>query len=211
MAETVAKLPEFPGFGVKYDSAKNPFFQAIMVDNLRMVKGCDVGKTLLKLIEDATPKSRSDFVSGINVMCVPKEISFVQSGFKTAWVSGGGMTKTLQASADPRHSPDGCPFYIVGGSQNAAFDPSASTGGQGSVCTMYFTNVQVVTTKGERTYPFIVLAHELIHSYHCLYGIKKDGKDEELWTSGIGIYASESMTENVFRKQLGLKPRTDYF
>jgi len=125
--------------------------------------------------------------------------------------TGGGMNKTLQASADPRHAPKGCPFYIVGGSQNAALDPTASDNGKGTVCTMYFTNAQVVTTKGESTVPYIVLAHELIHSYHCLNGIKKDGPDEELWTSGIGQFDKEPLSENVIRGQLKMKLRVDYF
>lgn len=209
MVETVAKLPTFPGFGVKYDEAKNPFFGAIVTDNLTILKGCAVGKKLLKLIEDATPKSRSDFPAGINVMCVPKEVAFVQSGFKTAWVTGG-TTKTLEASKDAKHSPDGCPFYIVGGSQNAPVDATATKGAKGTVCIMHFSNVQVITTKNEATHPFIVLAHELIHSYHCLYGIRKT-TDEELWTTGLGIYSTEPISENVFRTELGLKLRVDYY
>jgi Effector protein len=211
MAEIVEVLAEFRGIAVKYDPAKNPFFKPIVTDNLRKITSCDAGQKLLELIADASPRSRADFPGGINVMIVPQAVSFVQSGHKAAFYTGGGMNKTLQPSADPRHSPKGCPFYIVGGSQNAAKDPVATTNGQGSVCDMYFTNVQVVTTKGEATYPFIVLAHELIHSYHCLYGIKKDGSDEELWTSGLGTFADEKLSENVIRDQLKVKPRIDYF
>jgi hypothetical protein len=121
------------------------------------------------------------------------------------------MERTLEASPDPRHSPKGCPFYILGGSQNAAKDPVAAENSQGSVCTMFFTNVQIITSKGEATQPFIVLAHELIHSYHCLNGIKKDGKDEELWTTGIGIYEKEPISENAIRDQFKMALRLEYF
>ena len=216
MAPPAKVVPEFPGFGVQYEVSANPFFEAICVENLRKLKTCDVGKELLKLIADAKPSHRADYPIGINVMMVPKEVVYVQSGFKTAWAASGGMTKTLEKSgldihnAQKEHSPPGCPFYIVGGSQNAAKSPPHSTNGTGSVCTMYFTNTQITTSKGESTVPFIVLAHELIHSYHCLYGIKKDAGEEE-WATGVGIYAGERISENAFRSALGFKLRLSYY
>lgn len=206
MAEVNEMLPEFTGFAVRYDPTLNPFFKAIMVENLRILAACEVGKTLFKLIADARPRSRADFITGVNVRCEPKAIKYVQSGYKPA------MGGTIQASSDARHvAPNGCNAYLVGSSANAALDPTASGDGTGSVCKMMFTNAQFLNSKGEMvTQPFIVLAHELIHSYHCLYGIKK-AKDEELYTTGIGIYADEPMSENVFRTQLKLKPRVEYY
>lgn len=212
MADVIELLPAYAGLAVGYDTGANPFFRPIVIENLKKIASCAAGQTLLQKIGEAKPTARADFPQGVNVMVVPKPVTFVQSGHKQAWVAGGGMTKTLEKSADPRHAaPAGCPFYILGGSQNAAKDPSASGNGNGSVCTMFFTNVQVITTKGEVTHPFIVLAHELIHSYHCLNGIKKEGQDEELWTTGIGAFASETLSENVIRTQLGLPARKAYF
>lgn len=204
MAELNEMLPEFDGFAVRYDPSLNPFFKAILVENLRKLGTCDAGKTLLKLIADARPRSRADFLTGVNVRCEPKAIKYVQSGHATA----GGFA----ASASDRHiAPNGCNHYIMGSSANAALDPTASGDGTGSVCKMMFTNAQFLNSKGEMvTHPYIVLAHELIHSYHCLYGIKKP-KDEELWATGIGIYAGEPMSENVFRTQLKLPPRLEYY
>lgn len=212
MPEITELLQTFPGVAVKYDTAANPFFRPIVIESLTRIASCAAGQTLLDNIGKARPTSRGDFDAGINVAVVPQAVSFVQSGHKQAWASGGGMAKTLQASPDPRHvAPKGCPFYLLGGSQNASKDPTAAGNGSGSVCTMYYTNVQVITSKGEASFPYIVLAHELIHSYHCLTGIRKDGPDEELWTTGIGKFKDEKLSENAIRQQLGLKLRTEYF
>jgi len=48
-----------------------------------------------------------------------------------------------------------------------------------------------------------------MHSYHRLYGNKKP-KDEELWTTDIGFYTDDPLTENVFRSHFTLAPRTEY-
>ncbi|HEX8716862.1 MAG TPA: M91 family zinc metallopeptidase [Gemmatimonadaceae bacterium] len=211
MAELVENLAAFPTISVQYDPAANPFFRPIVVEALDRINSCAAGKQLLKNIAEAKPASRADFPQGVNVMVMPQPVSFVTSGYKQAWVPGGGMTKTLEKSPDPRHvAANGCPFYILGGSLNAAKDPSASTNKTGSVCKMLFTNVQVVTTNGEKSQPAIVLAHELIHSWHCLTGIKKDGPDEEQWTTGLGKFATEPLCENVIRTQLGVQPRNAY-
>ncbi len=108
-------------------------------------------------------------------------------------------------------APKGCRHYIVGSSANAAVSPDKSYEGKGgSVCKMMFNNAQFITSKGKSVRPYLVLAHELIHSYHCLYGLKKQD-DEELWTSGIGMYSSDPITENVFRTRYKLPLRTDYY
>ena len=147
-------------------------------------------------------------------MCVPTEINFVQSGHKLDVLYGPGGSKTITGMTKtdrPQYAPEGCPFWIEGGSSNAAVHQMGATNGTGSVCFMRFSNVQIMTRKGEKTYPFIVLAHELIHSLHCLQGIKMDGKDEELWTTGIGKYTDNPMSENAFRSQFGLPLRNQYF
>lgn len=205
MADVTEVLPEFPAFGVRYDPTVNPFFKAIMVENLRLVGSVAAGQTLFGYIKDAKPTSRGDYPIGINVMCVPKAVKYVESGFKPA--AGG----TIAASDDKRHiAPNGCNHYLIGSSANAAVNPVDSDNGKGTVCKMMFTNAQMITSRGESARPYVVLAHELIHSYHSLYGIKKP-KDEELWTTGIGIYSDDPLTENVFRAQFKLAPRTEYY
>ncbi len=207
MAEIQEKLPDFSGFGVKYDPVKNPFFKAILVENLRIIERVAAGKQLLQLIADARPRHRADFPDGVNVFGKPKDVKYVESGHAPAF---GSIVKVDGPGSAKYVAPKGCRHYIVGSSANASKSPTDSENGQGSVCDMLFTNAQFVTSKGERSAPFVVLAHELIHSYHCLYGIKK-GEDEELWTTGIGTYADEALSENVFRTQFGMPPRAEYY
>src|SRR5690348_824845 len=82
MADVIELLPDFPGFAVKYDTAKNPFFRPIMVENLRKLKEVAAGKGLLSAIAQARPNSRADFPPTVNEMCVPQHVNFTQSGFK---------------------------------------------------------------------------------------------------------------------------------
>lgn len=210
-------LRDFPGFAVRYDAAAQPFFKPIVVDNLRLLKSVTVGQKLLKLIEDARPRSRDDFPDGVNVIVERQEMTVVQSGYRRDFANDG--SRVILASAEPKHAPPGCPFWKVGGSANEAKDPIAACDDRGSVCIMKFTSTEVFTNKGEATKPFIVLAHELIHSWHCLYGIRKDGPDEELWTTGIGNYEKHpwnprndiDISENIFRDEFGIKRRERYF
>ena len=206
MAELQEVLPEFAGFAVRYDPSKNPFFKAIFIENMRLVKSVAVGGTLLDLIRDAKPKYRDDFPAGINVIAVPQAIKYIESGHAPMFSSIVAVP-----GSDRYVAPKGCNHYVVGSSANAAVLPDESFNGKGgSVCKMLFNNAQFITSKGESVRPYLVLAHELIHSYHCLYGLKKDD-DEELWTSGIGVYNDEPMSENVFRDQYKIARRTEYY
>ena len=206
MAEVIEKLADFAGFACKYELSKNPFFKPIVVENLRKLKATAAGKSLLSEIAVAAPRKRGDFPTGVNVICVPIAISFTQSGYKREVMYGLDHKATTTGM-----SPPGCPFWMAGGSSNEAVDQMAAGDGSGTVCLMRFSNVQVKTSKGETAHPFVVLAHELIHSLHCLQGIRMDGKDEELWTTGIGKYANNPMSENAFRGQFGLPLRNAYF
>lgn len=218
MSEVVEKLPDFPGFAVKYTPSSNPFFKAICLDNLRLlasnVGGGDLstlGSDLLKLIENAKPRFRGDFPSGVNVMMVPVDVQYTQAGYMDM---GGTMVKdkTRGISLETKDGTFGCNFWKRrGGSANAAVNPTDSTNGQGSVCKMMFTNAQMLTSKGEAADAYIVLAHELIHSYHCLHGVKIDGNDEEIATTGLGVWAEDRFTENSFRKKFGRPLRVDYY
>ncbi|WP_291155364.1 M91 family zinc metallopeptidase [Gemmatimonas sp. UBA7669] len=212
MAETTSKLPDFPGFAVRYDPSKNPFFQAIMVENLRILDSKEIGKSLLKQIGEASPKHRGQFPDGVNVMCTPYHINYTQSGFSRQGQftgDGGFKVEGMKPSTAASHNLKNCPFHIAGSSFNKADDPSFNDKGRGTVCWMAFSNAQFITSKGETAQPFIVLAHELIHSLHCLTGTH-NGSEEELMTSGIGKYSDLPMSENAFRKAFGLPPRVSY-
>jgi len=213
MPEIVEALAEFAGIGVKYDPDKNPFFEKIMLENLQKIKSVKVGESLLASIAAATPASRGDFKPSINVLCVPTHINFTQSGFKRDVVYGDGGSQSIvgmTATEDARFAPPGCPFWIAGACANEAVDQGAANN-SGSVCIVRFSNAQVITNKGETALPFVVLAHELIHSLHCLEGKKIDSQDEELSTTGLGKFADDPMTENKFRLAFGLPIRTQYY
>ncbi len=218
MPEVVEVLADFPGFAVKYDTEKNPFFRPIMVENLRKLKSVDLGRKLLDDIGAAKPKVTGDANSGhgvgINVVGVPTEINMVQAGYRLDKMSDQNYNVTIEGmspSSNPGHSPPGCSFHIDGGSANEALDKTAAGNGDGTVCYMHFSNVQIMTRKGERADPYIVLAQELIHSLHALTGVTKDGRDEERWTSGITPFENEPMSENGFRAAFKLPLRAQYF
>jgi len=220
MSMTRAKLPEFPGFGVQYDPVAKPFFVSNVLEDLRRIASKEIGRTLLASINAARPRSRAPtraineegrkvkFARGINVMMIPTSMAYTQSGFKMDW-TGNGMEKSLKVSTQAHHNVPGCPYHPAGGSNAEAMDPMAATDGTGTVSLMRFTNAQIVTSKGEATQSFIVLAHELIHSLHHVTGTKKDTGEED-WTSGLGLYVGELMSENTFRKMFGLPPRGAY-
>src|SRR4051812_31155132 len=146
MAEVLEVLPDFDGFAVKYDPNKNPFFRAIIVENLRKLATVSAGKSLLSSIATARPRSRGDFPPSVNVVCVPTHINFTQSGFKrdVMYGQGGSQTITGMTPSDrPQFSPQGCPFWIAGGSSNEAVDQMATSNATGTVCKMRFSNVQI--------------------------------------------------------------------
>ena len=201
----------FPGFGVEYDETKNPYFKMIMVENLRLIASKPLGKQLLDSIAAAKPASRADFPSGVNVMCQPVKMHYFESGQKPQWSYGADYSKNLVGmapSSHPKHNIKGCPFHISGTSFNEAVDQSQTAKG-GTVCRMAFSNAQIIETTGAVCWPHIVLAHELIHSLHCLTGTHA-GENEEAKTTGIGDFASEAMSENAMRKAFGLPERASY-
>jgi len=214
------KLPEFPGFAIRYDPAAKPFFQSMVLEDLRRIKSKDIGKKLLEDIAAANPRSRVApdnanaeakavvFELGINVVMVPTSMEYTQSGFKMAF-TGVGVQKSLKPSVAASHNVPGCPYHPAGGSCAEAVDITAAGNGTGTVSIMKYTNAQILTGKGEATHSFVVLAHELIHSLHHVTGTRRD-QGEEDWTTGIGVYADEPMTENAIRAAFGLKLREKY-
>ena len=220
MSTTRAKLPEFPGIAVQYDPKQKPFFVSNVLEDLRRIATKVIGKTLLSSIATARPRARAamattgeearkvKFDTGINVVIVPTSMEYTQSGFKMAF-TGVGVEKSLKASAHASHNVPGCPYHPAGGSCAEAIDIIAAGNATGTVSLMKYTNAQILTGKGEATQSFLVLAHELIHSLHHVTGTRKDAGEED-WTSGIGVYSNELMTENTFRKMFGIKLREAY-
>jgi len=214
------KLPEFPGFAVRYDPATKPFFESMVLEDLRRIKSKDIGKKLLEDIAAARPRARAApqnanaearaivFEAGVNVVMVPTTMEYSQSGYKMAF-TGKGVEKALKPSAHASHNVEGCPFHPAGGSCAEAADITAAGDGTGTVSIMKYTNAQIVTSKGEATQSFVVLAHELIHSFHHVTGTRRD-QGEEDWTTGIGAFADEPMSENKIRAAFGLKLREKY-
>jgi hypothetical protein len=212
------KLQEFPAFYVEYDQHEVPFFKATLLEYLRKINGVAEGRTLLAKIAQATPAVRNDFPPGVNVKCVPQRMYYTAFGVNTL-LSRGADNSVVSITARPILELDVdvnrggvCRFKNWStGSQNVGRDPVAGGGGGGCVCLMRFANGQAITKFGETAPAFIVLAHELIHSWHHLYGIAKDGRAEEEWTTGIGEYTNSPMTENAFRRAFRLSPRERYY
>jgi hypothetical protein len=221
MSVSKYKLVAYPGFGVQIESTTNPFFVSMVFEDLKRIESKPIGKKLLADIAAARPRARSasaassaeakaiEFFDGVNVVIVPTTMTYNQSGFKMGYGSGSSMERTLQPSATAAHNVKGCPYYPVGGSSAQAADIMAAGDGTGSVSIMKYTNAQIMTSKGEATASFIVLAHELIHSLHHVTGTRRDDVEEQ-WTTGLGIYADEAMTENAIRKAFGVKLREAY-
>lgn len=209
MAQTVERLRQshFRAFALKYDPAEHPFFRVAALESLNRLYSVRVGKELVWAISTARPKVRGDFPDGVNVMLAPAELRLTQGGY---------MTMGDQLIRDPmRHgaAPGRYPMaFTAGGSEcvtpsiHAERDPR-----EGCVCTVRFNNAQPAAGASS-TAPYIVLAHELIHALHALQGRSKigAGNAEEEWTTGIGDFAAEPITENVFRQQFRLPLRTSY-
>jgi hypothetical protein len=123
--------------------------------------------------------------------------------------TGTGMDKALTRSDLSTHNLHGCPYYPVGGSRALAGDVVAAGDGSGSVSIVRYTNAQIRTSKGEVTHSFIVFAHELIHSLHHLTGTRNDNVEEQ-WTTGLGRFSDEPMSENRIRDAFGIPRRTAY-
>lgn len=220
MAIVSHKLPEFPGFAVRYDPNSKPFFVAMVLEDLRRIASKPIGKKLLEDIAAARPRARAAgassnaeakeivFEAGVNVVMTPTSMEYTQSGYKMAF-TGKGVEKALTPSTHASHNVKDCPYHPAGGSCAQAADIAAAGDGTGTVSIMKYTNAQILTGKGEATHSFVVLAHELIHSLHHVTGTRRDTGEED-WTTGIGIYANEPMTENAIRTAFGMKLREKY-
>lgn len=209
-------LRDFPVLAVEYAPAQHPFFEKIVVEALHLINSVPSGQDLLRLIAAAKPHHRGDFPPGVNVKIKPGNFHAIQSGLKRVWIDGT-MDRTVVKSYEAKYNMNSAPFYYVGGSYNSSLSPEDASNQKGSVCVCAFTNAQCFTNKGEIVAPHIVLAHELIHAWHALYGLSKSGKDEELWTTGLGSPEDQKtgkfsgINENSIREQFGIKKRVSYY
>lgn len=213
-------LAGFPGFALFYDPMQKPFFQKNVLDDMRQIASQPIGKDLLALIAAARPAVRTvsrtanesirtiAFSQGVNVVITPTTMTYTQSSYKMGYLPQSTV-RTLQDSKHRKHNLDGCTFYPTGGCCAEPADIVAAGDGRGCVSVMKYTNAQIMTAKGERAFSFIVLAHELIHSLHHVTGTRKD-TGEEQWTTGMGEFAHEPMSENAFRAAFSIPLRQRY-
>jgi hypothetical protein len=94
----------------------------------------------------------------------------------------------------------------------------------GSSCTVSYINTALepgiealkTTALGVRTPAWVSLAHELIHGFHLMSGDAeltsvKGVVREELYTTGVGVYANTRISDNAIRKAAGLPLRPCYY
>lgn len=233
MASVNSVLPEFPGFAVQYDPAMKPYFVTSVVEAMRIVVSKPIGASLVAEIAAARPSFRTpgatsklgdiQFPIGINVVVVPAvggdAVTWSQSTMKMGYGAGSDVKNVLVPSSHEYHNQtyrrtDGttevCAYHMDdGGSVAEAYDVNHTTDGQGTVSVMKFTNAQIQTRKGEKSWPFIVLAHELIHCLHHVTGTKLE-MNEEPRSVGFPPYDTETYTEQKFRAAFNLPPRNMY-
>jgi hypothetical protein len=213
---------EFPGFGgigvqVPRSMATRETFALNVWECLKQIRRLPSGDILLNQIKLARPQAVSprdahnketralQFDISTMVIIMPMEVEYVQSGY----VKFGGM----MPSTNPQHNPD-APFYRRGGSASTeALDlDAAGQMGVGSKAVIRFSNA--IMSSGLNTPPFIVLAHELIHAQHYLFGVRyASSEDEENRTSGVGKFdrhLKPLVSENQLRREAGLPARRAY-
>ncbi|HEV2492958.1 MAG TPA: M91 family zinc metallopeptidase [Terriglobia bacterium] len=205
----MAEIELEPGIFIRYEPTQNPYFAVIVIEALKNIKTTATGTKLLKKISAAAPSSvPADFPGGCKVLILPTtERIFIPQGFRRAFGE-------LVANPGDKSKRPFNPTKLSGSCAYASDVKSAQVAagkGGGSGSTLEFNNTVTMTSRGETAHPFIVLAHELIHAYHALYGTRKDGPAEELWTTGIQGYEDEEITENKIRKEAGIPERAEYY
>jgi hypothetical protein len=205
---------EFPKIAISFDAEKEPFFQEIVLENLRLLKAMRTSRALLAEIAAATPAFRGrGEEQHFNVIIQPplrKQLSAPGLAGSQENMRIGDQAKyddwycgkngKLQPSLDSKVS-----------SQEG--DKAAARNGTGSFCYLFFSTYEMLSKDGTWLYPHITMGHELIHCLHALKGItKEDDKQEEYFTVGIKGYEGEAMTENKIRADFpNIPPRTKYF
>jgi hypothetical protein len=192
------------------------------LDHIRQLPTGDI---LLNQIKHAVPLAVSPTIANspairdlqfdisINVIIMPNVVRYMQSGHMEVF---GEMVE----SRNPAHNPPRGAFWRragTGAETEALDDEAASKPGFGSKAVIRFSNAQMSSSL--ETPPFIVLAHELIHAVHHLYGVRWDGQEEDRTTgtgnfdggrSGKGPGIRPLLSENELRREAGLPLRRSY-
>lgn len=215
----VHKSSEYPGFAFDYDAAKNPFFKALLKENLQKIAMLPSGKVLLKAIRDARPGKRAkEFPDGVNVILKPPiDKQMMAPGLGK---QGTGLViKDNKAFMDWDNRVNGGLVPLLSAKTLAQATHKADSEvqadgkpGVGSTCHVFFSNIEMRSKTGQWLPPEITLAHELIHCWHMLNGSgKADIKAEEWMTVGIKGFEGMPLTENRLRQEAGYPARTKYF
>lgn len=211
---------EFKGIGFEYDAAAQPFFKALVKENLRKLSALKTGKALLKVIRDARPGHRSrNYPAGVNVLITPPyEKVFSQPGMSSTgriydqglmddWRNNKVGVKLIPTLPSKTSVSADC-----GKGQGAAKYGAPHGTGAGSTCRLEYSNTEILSDTGLWAIPHITMGHELIHCLHALYGKSMfDDRQEEYFTVGIKGFEYDTYTENRLRREGGFEPRKKYF
>jgi len=212
------EFPEFRGVDIQVPRSmqNRETFVLNIRECLQHIRRFPSGDILLNQIKYARPQAVSPrnaqseetrslkFGISTMVVIVPMAVEYVQSGY----LMFGGMVP----SSNPQHNPVGR-FYRRGGASTEALDlDAAGMIGVGSKAVIRFSNA--IMPSGINTPPFIILAHELIHAQHYLFGVRHDPSIvEENRTMGVGkydTYLRPLVSENQIRREAGLPIRIAY-
>lgn len=204
----IYKSSEFKGFGFNYDQSQQPFFKAIVKENLRLLNTLPTGKLILSAIRKAKPANRSNFPDGINVMLQPP----LTRGWSTPGLGATSGKITDQKKYDDFQQGKGKLIPgISAKTQVQEEDKKTAADGTGSVATLFYSNNEMLSDTGTWFIPHITMGHELIHCLHSLLGeMDPDNRKEEYKTVGMKGYAG-TYTENMLRADANYPQRTKYF
>ncbi|MBK9386322.1 MAG: hypothetical protein IPN34_16035 [Planctomycetes bacterium] len=217
----IFKSSEFPGFAFSYDPLKQPFFKALVKENLRLLAQLPTGKGLLKAIKEAKPVYRApNCPKGVNVIFQPpltRDWSAPGYGAKTGKVNDQARYDAWQQGMSNPNYQVGKGRLIPGISAKTQVqedDKKAATAGhgQGSTCTLFYSNTEILSDSGQWFIPHITMGHELIHCLHGVFGVMNpDNRLEEYSTVGIKGYEKSIFCENKLRSEAGYPRRDKYF
>ena len=200
---------EYPGIAFEISSDK-PFFKAMVKENLRKLAQLNTGKLLLSSIKGATPVFRlKEWPRGVNVLIQPpleKRLAPPGISHKT------GLITDAKKYADFLGGVGQMIPTMPSKTQAQPCNNGAAIGGGGSVCWLFYSNLEVMSSSGEALVPFITMGHELIHCLRALEGrsLPVGDKREEWATTGIKG-ETYFITENDLRQEAGIALRTKYF
>ncbi len=220
----IHKSSELKGFGFNYDPSSQPFFKALVKENLRKLYTLPTGKLILKAIKSAKPAHTSYFPKGVNVVFQPpltrdwhtpgyspKANKITDQGRFDAFQkarSGDDLTaqEMIQLEGKGKLIPG-----INAKTQVQEESKKFASDGTGSVSVLFYSNTEILSDTGTWFIPHITMGHELIHCLHALLGeTDPDNRKEEYKTVGMKGYAG-TYTENVLRQEAGFPQRMKYF